>query len=138
MPWSAPKHCPAGHPPYHGRRCPVCAAASKSAADARRPSARVRGYDTKWERECRLYLAANPKCYRCGAPSKVVDHVIPHKGDKYLFWARTNWQALCVTCHSGAKQSQERRDRGVVADFGEGRQDRRGRLARNSAKNCTS
>lgn len=31
----------------------------------------------------------------------MVDHVVPHRGDKNLFWnARGNWQALCVSCHS--------------------------------------
>ena len=30
----------------------------------------------------------------------VVDHVIPHKGDKALFWDTSNWQAMCAPCHS--------------------------------------
>jgi 5-methylcytosine-specific restriction protein A len=29
----------------------------------------------------------------------VVDHIIPHKGDKDLFWDSNNWQPLCKTCH---------------------------------------
>jgi 5-methylcytosine-specific restriction protein A len=29
----------------------------------------------------------------------VVDHIIPHKGDKALFWDSGNWQALCKRCH---------------------------------------
>lgn len=29
----------------------------------------------------------------------VVDHIIPHKGDQYLFWDRSNWQPLCKLCH---------------------------------------
>jgi 5-methylcytosine-specific restriction protein A len=30
----------------------------------------------------------------------VVDHVIPHKGDKALFWDESNWQPMCAPCHS--------------------------------------
>jgi 5-methylcytosine-specific restriction protein A len=29
----------------------------------------------------------------------VVDHIIPHRGDQYLFWDQENWQALCKDCH---------------------------------------
>jgi 5-methylcytosine-specific restriction protein A len=25
----------------------------------------------------------------------VVDHIVPHRGDKKLFWDSSNWQALC-------------------------------------------
>jgi 5-methylcytosine-specific restriction protein A len=28
-----------------------------------------------------------------------VDHIIPHKGNKGLFWTRFNHQALCKSCH---------------------------------------
>ena len=35
--------------------------------------------------------------------------IVAHKGDKRLFWDRSNWQPLCVTCHSRAKQIGERR-----------------------------
>ncbi|MFG1378079.1 HNH endonuclease [Xanthobacter autotrophicus] len=41
----------------------------------------------------------------------MVDHIIPHRGDKALMWDRSNWQALCPTCptcHDRWKQSQER------------------------------
>jgi 5-methylcytosine-specific restriction endonuclease McrA len=38
-----------------------------------------------------------------------VDHITPHRGDLKLFWQRSNWQALCTPCHSGRKQSQEKR-----------------------------
>ncbi|MDR5009433.1 HNH endonuclease [Agrobacterium fabacearum] len=45
----------------------------------------------------------------CGNLSTVVDHVIPHRGDKRLFWFRGNWQSLCTPCHSSTKQRQEQR-----------------------------
>lgn len=42
------------------------------------------------------------ECARNGVsmPARVVDHVIPHKGDKELFWNQDNWQSLCVPCHA--------------------------------------
>ncbi|WP_338009982.1 HNH endonuclease [Nitratireductor pacificus] len=45
----------------------------------------------------------------CGAPSRVVDHATPHKGNRKLFWSRSNWQPLCTFCHSSRKQSMEKR-----------------------------
>lgn len=39
----------------------------------------------------------------------VVDHITPHKGDKILFWSKSNWQPLCTHCHSSRKQREERR-----------------------------
>jgi 5-methylcytosine-specific restriction protein A len=78
-----------------------------------RLSARKRGYNARWDRESREYLRNNPLCIRCRgrgrvSPSQVVDHIVPHKGDMALFWDRTNWQPLCIPCHSGPKQSEER------------------------------
>ena len=32
--------------------------------------------------------------------AQVVDHIVPHRGDKELFWDKNNWQALCFSCHS--------------------------------------
>jgi 5-methylcytosine-specific restriction endonuclease McrA len=81
----------------------------KARFDQQRPSARERGYDSKWQKEAKAFLALHPYCRMCGAPSRVVDHVIPHRGDKRLFWQRSNWQALCTPCHSSRKQREERR-----------------------------
>lgn len=103
MPWSAPKHCPAGHPPFNGRRCPVCSAAAKARADAARPTARERGYDSKWEKESKAYLSRpeNQLCAcGCGQPADVVDHRVAHKGSKRLFWDRSNWQPMARGCNS--------------------------------------
>lgn len=79
----------------------------KARHDAQRPTARARGYDSKWEKARADYLKAHPRCVMCGAPSRVVDHITPHKGDRKLFWSRSNWQPLCTPCHSGRKQSME-------------------------------
>jgi hypothetical protein len=39
----------------------------------------------------------------------VIDHIIPHKGDKALFWNRNNWQAACNWHHNSIKPELERR-----------------------------
>ena len=72
-----------------------------------------RGYGYKWQQARAAYLSAHPLCVMCfdeGAvtPATVVDHIEPHQGDQSLFWNRNNWQSLCATHHSGAKQRMER------------------------------
>lgn len=112
MPHKGPRICACGNAVPAGQRC-ACQAARdterKARHDATRPSARARGYDTKWERERKKFLEANPKCVLCGAPATVVDHIEPHKRDWRLFWNRRNWQPLCAHCHNSRKQRQERK-----------------------------
>lgn len=79
-----------------------------------------RGYGGKWQTARRAYLSANPLCVMCQrrgltSPASVVDHIKPHEGDWSLFWSRSNWQALCRTCHNGAKQAFEKS--GTVKGF---------------------
>lgn len=81
-----------------GTTC-VCRAKAKRLAEAARPSARERGYTTKWQGARAEYLAAHSLC-SCGRPATVVDHITPHKGDQKLFWDRKNWQPQCHPCHS--------------------------------------
>ena len=50
------------------------------------------------------YLKQHPLCTACQAegkivPATVVDHIIPHRGDRRLFWDQTNWEPLCKECH---------------------------------------
>lgn len=78
-----------------------------------RPSARERGYTTEWDKASAAFRVENPRCAMCLkrgklSRSRVVDHIIPHKGDMALFWDAQNWQALCVSCHSSLKQQIER------------------------------
>lgn len=79
--------------------------------DARRTAAQ-RGYGYRWQVARAKYLDAHPLCCMCAALGKttiatVVDHIIPHRDNRQLFWDKSNWQSLCVTCHSKHKQSQE-------------------------------
>lgn len=89
-----------------------------------RQGAHARGYDHRWRRASKSFLANNPFCVICAArpyplsvipvPATVVDHVKPHRGDKELFWDETNWQALCTPCHN-RKTARESRDARIDA-----------------------
>lgn len=112
MPHAAPRVCSCGKVHASGERCPQTVARDrerKARFDEDRPSARERGYDTKWQQARAGFLAKHPTCARCGRPATVVDHVTPHRGDRKLFWDRANWQPLCTSCHSSTKQREERR-----------------------------
>lgn len=81
-------------------------------ADMRRGSSSQRGYDGRWQKARRAWLARHPLCACCEAngyvqPAEVVDHVVPHKGDRDLFWDSDNWQPLCAWCHNAVKQPIE-------------------------------
>jgi len=71
-----------------------------------RPNANVRGYNSKWQRARYYYLLAHPLCVECEKrgvteTATVVDHIIPHRGDKDLFWdSKNNWQSLCRMHHN--------------------------------------
>ena len=99
MPYAAPRHCPNHRKLFSGARCPDCAKESKARAEERRPNAGERGYGGDWRKARADFLEAHPTCSHCGAPATVVDHVVAHKGDKALFWARSNWQPMCQPCH---------------------------------------
>jgi len=76
--------------------------ADRAAVDRRRPNARARGYDSKWERESKAFLAlpGNELCAcGCGRSADMVDHKVAHKGDKKLFWSRANWQPFNLICN---------------------------------------
>ena len=75
-----------------------------------RESAFKRGYNSKWRKERLSYLQLHPLCVHCKDNNVIkaateVDHIIPHRGDTKLFWRRSNWQALCKSCHSKKTQT---------------------------------
>lgn len=58
-----------------------------------------------WKKGRLAFLRVHPLCADCeelGAvvEAREVDHIQPHKGDKRLFFDRSNWQGLCKSCHS--------------------------------------
>jgi 5-methylcytosine-specific restriction protein A len=101
---------------------PLQYTASQSEHDAKRGTARQRGYDSRWEKARKTYLMSHPLCLMCKkdgrvTPATVVDHRIPHKGNQELFWDTDNWQPLCAPHHNRDKQREERgRFRAVDAD----------------------
>lgn len=73
--------------------------------DAHRGGAAQRGYGAEWREARKRYLERHPLCVKCReegrfTPATVVDHVIPHRGDKKLFWDENNWQSLCESHHN--------------------------------------
>src|SRR5690242_18354744 len=58
---------------------------------APRLSAYQRGYDRRWREASKWFLRRNlmcmcPQCQGKGLPADCVDHIVPHRGDKALFW----------------------------------------------------
>lgn len=101
--------------------CETCepkAEAERRAKEADRNKARgsatERGYGIKWQRARAAYLKklvlqqqlrVYPCCELCLkkgviTEATIVDHVVPHKGDKQKFWDAKNWQGLCARCHA--------------------------------------
>lgn len=79
--------------------------------DTDRASAHRRGYDGEWRKYRVGFIARNPLCIEClkegiYTVATVVDHIIPHKGDRELFWDSKNHQALC-TSHHNRKTARE-------------------------------
>ena len=78
-----------------------------------RESATERGYNTQWRKARLRFLHSHPLCELCKRQGKlveatVVDHIVPHRGDKKLFWDESNWQALCKPCHDKKTWSEDR------------------------------
>lgn len=66
----------------------------------------------RWRELRKQQLQREPLCQYCKArgllvQAQVVDHVQPHRGDEHKFWFG-KLQSLCNTCHSSAKQSEDR------------------------------
>lgn len=76
----------------------------KSHDNGRRPVNHALMRDTayngrKWRKVSAEFRAAHPLCCKCGKPSELVDHIVPHDGDEGRFWDPTNWAAMCRSCH---------------------------------------
>lgn len=62
-------------------------------------------YTTRWREMRAVQLITEPYCRECGrhgvrVPATDVDHIVPHRGNKRLFYDATNLQSLCHSCHS--------------------------------------
>lgn len=112
MPKSAPSIRACGCVLSSGEKCAHIVARDrerKARHDTQRPTARARGYDSKWQTARTGFLAKHTTCARCGQPATVVHHSTPHRGNKAIFWDRSKWVPACQPCHDGPLQSQEKR-----------------------------
>jgi 5-methylcytosine-specific restriction enzyme A len=75
----------------------------------------------RWQRLRQYQLREHPLCVFCletglVTPAEIVDHVVPHHGDRTLFF-HGRLQSLCKRCHDSAKKQIElhgfRRDIGL-------------------------
>lgn len=69
-------------------------------------------YTYQWEQYRLRFLQLHPLCCYCEKVGKVtearvVDHIIPHQGNKDLFWDTNNHQPLCKLCHDSTKAKEE-------------------------------
>ena len=81
-----------------------CSQHMQFSSDRMRGGAESRGYDARWRKARTAFLQRNPLCNECMkrgkiTPATVVDHIIPHRGDRKLFWDESNWKPLCKCCH---------------------------------------
>ncbi len=104
--------------PYRPKRiCNRCGKAVSGRCDCKgarriehRPDATKRGYDRNWRKARAQWLHKNPLCVDCSkagrtTEAKVVDHIVPHRGNKEVFWDNENWQSLCEACHNKKTRS---------------------------------
>ncbi len=89
-------------PAPHGQsKCETHRLAQRKTQDARRPNARQRGYDTRWQRTRAAYLAAHPTCEcGCGKRSTDVDHIDGLGPNGPLGHDPVNLMAMAHACHS--------------------------------------
>jgi 5-methylcytosine-specific restriction protein A len=104
-------------PPLHRPRGQRSRREAQRSYDARRGSARDRGYDAEWDKASAAHREAHPFCRYCRfgvfgrkrvEATTCVDHLYPHKGDRRLFWLDLYWIESCADCHDGGKQALER------------------------------
>ena len=95
-------YCPEHMAEYEERQ-----KAWKERAEKRRPSARQRGYDTRWQKYAHTYLRqpGHQICRLnlpgCTLAATCVDHIVPPSGPKVpLFWDKSNHQPACSHCNS--------------------------------------
>ena len=121
MPLAPKRPCPVPRCPHlvpcpvHGQAQVEARRARSAEADARRPTARQRGYDMEWFKVRARFLRQHARCV-CGAPATQVHHVVRLRdGGRH---EPSNLRALCASCHSRLTWREDAR-------FGQGRGDRK-------------
>ena len=86
-------------------------------ADARRGSARERGYSAAWDKAAKGHRRRSPLCRYCEiqglplTPATHTDHLYPHRVYDGVFWLTELWVSCCKPCHDGYKQALEHQGR---------------------------
>ena len=62
-------------------------------------------YTDRWREMRAVQLIREPYCRDCGlhgvrSIATDVDHIVPHRGNRILFYDESNLQSLCHACHS--------------------------------------
>ena len=75
-------------------------------------SSAKQGYGRSWQKLREWWLRRNPLCVECAKNTRVtpatdLEHIVPHKGDKALFYNTKNLQGLCKACHSRKTASED-------------------------------
>lgn len=99
-----PRLCSCGNVVAHGVRC-ICQLAGdrarKKRHDAKRPSARQRGYDRHWQLAASAFLAEPMNAFcECGAKAVLVRHKISIRKRPELKMERANWLPGCQRCNA--------------------------------------
>lgn len=67
----------------------------------------------RWQSMRAQLFARSPYCIYCKKregrviKATIADHIVPHKGNKSLFWDEENLQPLCKKCHDSDKAREE-------------------------------
>lgn len=117
MPRAAKRPCtyPGCGDLVEGSRCEKHKHVEKRAHDQQRGNRHERGYTNEWARYSAARLRRHPlcECPDCQAGkvrvriATVTDHKVPHKGDKALFWDRSNHQSMAKDCHDRKTATQD-------------------------------
>lgn len=91
-------------------RCPRHTKAKRRREDKRRPSARARGYDSRWERTAKAHRRAFPICQwpeGCLRRSEQTHHLDGNgpKGPRGHDWS--NLQSLCAPHHAQVTATEQ-------------------------------
>jgi len=112
MPPAAKRFCLQPGCPNFGERRGRCAA-HQVADRSERAKEWHSLYDSRWQRYRRQFLAEHPACvdpFDTHGPlviATVVDHKVPHRGDRELFWDPGNHWALCKRDHDRKTAEQD-------------------------------
>lgn len=114
MPYKTRKYCKEPGCNQYAEQGSAYCAAHKPKLDRERKE-HERFYDKQIWKKIRLrQLHDEPLCRICKEAGKYeqateVDHIIPHKGDWFLFISKGNLQSLCSSCHSSKTRNENGR-----------------------------